>query len=101
MLDLELIPSACCTVLVSTLKWKWEKQIKPAFFFFSESILFSFVELKLPAVCTVEAIGVIRIIFENERLFINNGMALLANVLPQASGFFPVVARMAEMSEII
>ena len=71
------------------------------FFFFSESILFSFVELKLPAVCTVEAIGVIRIIFENERLFINNGMALLANVLPQASGFFPVVARMAEMSEII
>ena len=69
------------------------------FFFFSESILFSFVELKLPAVCTVEAIGAIRIIFENERLFINNGMALLANVLPQASGFFPVMARTAEMSE--
>ena len=62
-------------------------------------LLFSFVELKLPAVCTVEMIRVIRIIFENERLFINNGMALLANVLPQASGFFPVMARTAEMSE--
>lgn len=46
-------------------------------------------------------IRVIRIIFENERLFINNGMALLANVLPQASGFFLVMARTAEMSASI
>jgi len=63
-------------------------------------LLFCFVELKLPAVCTVEMITVIRIIFENERLFVNNGMALLANGLLQASGFFfPATPRMAEMSE--
>lgn len=61
--------------------------------------LFSSVELKLPAVCTVEVIRVIRIVFEYERLFINNGMTLLANVLSQASGFFPVMARTAEMPE--
>jgi len=41
----------------------------------------------------------IRIILEYERLFVNNGMTLLANVLPQASGFLPVMARTAEMSE--
>lgn len=61
--------------------------------------LFSFAELKLPAICTVEVIRVIRIIFEYERLFVNNGMTLLANVLSQASSFFPVMARTAEMSE--
>lgn len=46
-------------------------------------------------------IRVIRIIFEYERLFIDNGMTLLANVLSQASGFFPVMARTAEMSETV
>lgn len=55
-------------------------------------------ELKLPAVCTVEMIRVIGIIFENEGLLVNNGVALLANVLSQASGFFPVMAGTAEMS---
>lgn len=61
--------------------------------------LSSFAELKLPAVCTVEVIRVVRIIFEYERLFVNNGVALLANVLSQASGLFPVMARTAEMPE--
>lgn len=46
-------------------------------------------------------IRVIRIIFEYERLFINNGMTLLANVLSQASGFLPIMARTAEMSASI
>lgn len=46
-------------------------------------------------------IRVIRIIFEYERLFVNNGMTLLANVLSQASGFFPVMARTAQMSASI
>lgn len=55
--------------------------------------------MQLPAVGTVEVIWMVRIILEDERLFINNSMALLANVFPQAPCFFPVVTRAAKMSK--
>lgn len=42
-------------------------------------------------------IRMIGIILEYERLFINNGMALLADVFSQTPGFLPVVTRTAKM----
>lgn len=41
----------------------------------------------------------VRVVLENERLFINDGMALLANVLAQAPGFLSIMARTAKVSE--
>lgn len=86
-------PNPLLSVVQDKFSFQIDEANKPSIF------LFPFAELRLPAVGTVEMIRVIRIIFEYERLFINNGMTLLANVLSQASGFFPVMARTAEMSE--
>lgn len=51
----------------------------------------------LPAVGTVEVIGMIGIVLEDERLFINDCMAFLANVLAQAPGFLSIVAGAAKV----
>lgn len=39
----------------------------------------------------------IRVILEDQRLLLNNGVALLANVLAQAAGFLAVVTRTTQM----
>lgn len=45
----------------------------------------------LPAVVAVEVIRVVRIILEQQRLLLNNGVALLADVLAKAPGFLSIV----------
>lgn len=39
----------------------------------------------------------IRVVLEDQRLLLNNGVALLANVLAQAAGFLAVVTRATQM----
>lgn len=46
----------------------------------------------LTAVVAVEVIRVVRIILEQQRLLLNNGVTLLADVLAEAPSFLPVVA---------
>lgn len=46
-----------------------------------------------PAVVAVEVVWVVGVILEDQWLLFNDGMALLADVLSQASGFLAVVAR--------
>lgn len=45
----------------------------------------------LPAVVAVEVIRVVGVIFEQQRLLLNNGMTLLTDVLAKAPSFFSVV----------
>lgn len=45
----------------------------------------------LPAVVAVEVIRVVRVILEQERLLLNNGVTLLTDVLAEASSFLSVV----------
>jgi len=51
-----------------------------------------------PTVAAVEVVGVVGVILEDERLLLDDGMALLADVLPQAAGLLPVVAWTAQVS---
>lgn len=44
-----------------------------------------------PAVGTVEVVWVVRVILEDQRLFINDGMAFLADVFSKASGFLTIM----------
>ena len=46
---------------------------------------------RLPAVVAVEVIRVVRVILEQEGLLLNNGVALLTDVLAEAPSFLPVV----------
>lgn len=43
-------------------------------------------------------VRVIRVVLEDQRLLLNDGVALLADVLAQAAGFLPVVARTTQVS---
>lgn len=43
----------------------------------------------------------IRIILEDERLFLNDGVALLTDVLPQTTSLLPVMTRTAQMTSSI
>lgn len=45
----------------------------------------------LPAVVTVEVIGVVGVILEQQRLLLDNGVTLLTDVLAEAPGFLSVV----------
>lgn len=55
----------------------------------------------LPAVGTVEVVWMVRVILEDQRLFINDGMALLADVFSKAPGFLTIVTRATQMSPSI
>lgn len=55
----------------------------------------------LPAVGTVEVVWMVRVILEDQRLFINDGMAFLANVFSKASGLFTVMAWTTQVSASI
>lgn len=54
---------------------------------------------QIPAVSTAEVVRVVRVVLEHQRLFINDGMAFLADVLPKATGFLTVMTGAAEMSK--
>lgn len=42
-------------------------------------------------------VGVVGVVLEDERLLFDDGVALLADVLPQAAGLLAVVARAAKV----
>lgn len=50
-----------------------------------------------PAVVAVEVIGVVGVVLEEEGLLLDDGVALLADVLAEAAGFLPVVTRTAQV----
>lgn len=52
----------------------------------------------IPAVGTVEVVWMVRVILEDQRLFINDGMAFLADVFSKASGLFTVMAWTTQVS---
>ena len=51
-----------------------------------------------PAVAAVEVVGVVGVILEDEGLLLDDGMALLTDVLPQAARLLSVVARTTQVS---
>lgn len=61
---------------------------------------------QLPRVCSqlfttvaaVEMVRMVRVVLKNQWLFVNDGVALLADVFPQTSSLFAVMARTAQMS---
>lgn len=55
--------------------------------------------IAIPAVGTVEVVWMVRVILEDQRLFINDGMALLADVFSKAPGFLTIVTRATQMSK--
>lgn len=55
----------------------------------------------LPAVGTVEVVWMVRVVLEDQRLFIDDGMALLADVFSKAPGFLTIVTRATQMSPSI
>lgn len=56
-------------------------------------------EVTAPAVGTVEVVRMVRVVLEYQRLLVDDGMAFLADVFSQASGFFKIVTGAAQMSE--
>lgn len=52
----------------------------------------------LPAVGTVEVVRMVWVVLENQGLLVNDGVALLADVLPQASGFLSIVTGATQVS---
>lgn len=52
----------------------------------------------LTAVAAVEVVRMVGVIFENEGLFLNDGVTLLTDVLPEAPSFLAVMTRTAEMA---
>lgn len=55
----------------------------------------------LPAVGTVEMVWMIRVILEYQRLLIDDGMALLADVFSKASGFLTIMTGTTQVSPSI
>lgn len=55
----------------------------------------------LPAVGTVEMVWMVRVILENQRLFINDGVAFLADVFSKAPGFLTIMTGATQMSASI
>lgn len=62
------------------------------------TVIFFLIEsLCLPAVVAVEVIRVVGVVLEKQRLLLNNGVALLADVLAKAPSFLSVVTWAAQM----
>lgn len=55
----------------------------------------------LPAVGTVEVVWMVRVVLEYQRLFINDGVALLADVFPKAPGFLTIMTGATQVSPSI
>lgn len=53
----------------------------------------------VPAVGTVEVVRMVWVVLENQGLLVNDGVALLADVLPQASGFLSIVTGATQVSK--
>ncbi len=51
-----------------------------------------------PAVIAVEVVRMVRVILENQRDVINDGLTFLADVLPQTVSLLTVVTRTAQVS---
>lgn len=51
-----------------------------------------------PTVTAVEVVGMVGVVFENEGLFLDDGVTLLTDVLPEAPSFLTVMAWTAEMA---
>ena len=51
-----------------------------------------------PAVAAVEVVGVVRVVLEDEGLLLDDGVALLTDVLPQAASLLSVVTRTTQVS---
>lgn len=52
----------------------------------------------LPAVGTVEVVWMVRVVLEDQRLLLNDGMALLADVFSKTSGFLTIMTGATKMS---
>lgn len=52
----------------------------------------------LTTVTAVEVVGMVGVVFENEGLFLDDGVTLLTDVLPEAPSFLTVMAWTAEMA---
>lgn len=55
-------------------------------------------EIAIPAVGTVEMVWMIRVILEYQRLFINDGVAFLADVFSKAPGLLTIMTGATQMS---
>ena len=53
----------------------------------------------IPAVGTVEVVWMVRVVLEYQRLLVNDGVTLLADVFPKASGFLSVMAGATQVSK--
>lgn len=53
----------------------------------------------VPAVGTVEVVWMVGVVLEYQRLLVDDGVALLADVLPEASGLLSVMAGATQMSK--
>ena len=56
-------------------------------------------EITIPAVGTVEMVWMVRVVLENQRLFINDGVAFLADVFSKAPGFLTIMTGATQMSK--
>lgn len=56
--------------------------------------------LDIPTIAAVEVVWVIRVILKDQRLLFNDGMALLADILAQATSFLTVMARATQVPEL-
>lgn len=54
--------------------------------------------MRVPAVVAVEVIRVIRVVLEQQRLLVDDGVALLTDVLAETPSLLSVVARAAQVS---
>lgn len=68
-------------------------------FYFISTICAIKKSIAIPAVGTVEVVWMVRVVLEDQRLFIDDGMALLADVFSKAPGFLTIVTRATQMSK--
>lgn len=53
----------------------------------------------VPAVVAVEVVRVVGVVLEEQRLLLDDGVTLLADVLAQPPSFLPVVTRTAQVPD--
>lgn len=53
----------------------------------------------LPAVVAVEVVRVVGVVLEEQRLLLDDGVTLLADVLAQSPSFLPVVTRTTQVPD--
>lgn len=55
-------------------------------------------KLHWPAVAAVEVVGMVRVVFENERLLLDDGVTLLTDVLAETASLLAVMTRAAQVA---